>query len=208
MSDPYVVLGVPRTATEDEITQAYRQQSRKYHPDLNPDDKKSEAKMKEINGAYEAIREIRNGGGSDQGTYSGSYGSSFYGGSAYGQQNAYGNGNGYQNNRNGSYGNGQQNTYENFNDFFNGEGFGFHFGFGNQQQNAQSKTSQTRSPRRPFSIIRIILYINLAQMFLSFLLRSCSLIGGYGYERQYEYDKDITSPYGYSQWYTPPEDIP
>lgn len=202
MTDPYVVLGVPRTATEDEITQAYRQQARKYHPDLNPGDKQSEAKMKEINGAYEAIREIRNGGGSDQGSYSGSYGSSFYG------RSAYGNGNGYQNYRNGSYDQRQQNTYENFSDFFNSEGFGFNFGFGNQQQNAQSQSSQTRPARRPFSFLRIILYINLAQMFLSFLLRSCSLIGGYGYGTQYEYDKDISSPSGYSQWYTPPEDIP
>ena len=59
MNDPYAVLGVSKNATEAEITKAYRALARKYHPDLNPGDKTAEAKMKEINAAYEQIKDIR-----------------------------------------------------------------------------------------------------------------------------------------------------
>ena len=58
MRDPYEVLGVPRTATEDEIKSAYRKLAKKYHPDLNPGDKECERKMNEVNAAYEAIKKV------------------------------------------------------------------------------------------------------------------------------------------------------
>lgn len=51
----YDVLGVGRNATDGEIRQAFRRLARKYHPDLNPDDKEAEAKFKEINEANEVL---------------------------------------------------------------------------------------------------------------------------------------------------------
>ena len=53
--DYYEVLGVSRNATDKEIRQAYRRLARKYHPDVNPNDKTAEAKFKEIGEAYEVL---------------------------------------------------------------------------------------------------------------------------------------------------------
>lgn len=51
----YKVLGVSKTATEQEIKKAYRQLARKYHPDANPDNKNAEDRFKEINEANEVL---------------------------------------------------------------------------------------------------------------------------------------------------------
>jgi len=53
--DYYQELGVPRTADEKEIRQAYRKLARRYHPDLNPDDKKAEERFKRVNEAHEVL---------------------------------------------------------------------------------------------------------------------------------------------------------
>jgi molecular chaperone DnaJ len=55
MKDLYESLGVAKTATQDEIKQAYRKLARKYHPDKNPDDAAAEERFKEVQGAYDVL---------------------------------------------------------------------------------------------------------------------------------------------------------
>ncbi len=58
--DYYKVLEVDKKATETEIKKAYRKLARKYHPDLNPNDKEAERKFKEINEANEVLSNAEN----------------------------------------------------------------------------------------------------------------------------------------------------
>src|SRR6478735_11028793 len=53
--DYYQVLGVNKNATEEEIKKAYRKLARKYHPDLNPNDKEANKKFQQINEANEVL---------------------------------------------------------------------------------------------------------------------------------------------------------
>lgn len=55
--DYYKLLGVSRESSKDEIGKAYKKLARKYHPDLNPNNKEAESKFKEINEAYEVLRD-------------------------------------------------------------------------------------------------------------------------------------------------------
>jgi curved DNA-binding protein len=53
--DYYEILGISRSAKEEEIKKTYRKLARKYHPDLNPNNKQAEEKFKEIQEAYEVL---------------------------------------------------------------------------------------------------------------------------------------------------------
>lgn len=55
--NPYQVLGVERTATQDDIKSAYRKLALRYHPDRNPGDKQAEERFKEVSEAYATLRD-------------------------------------------------------------------------------------------------------------------------------------------------------
>lgn len=84
--NPYKVLGVSETATDEEIKKAYRELVKKYHPDKYADNPLAEVaaeKMKEINAAYDQITKDRKAGRT--GGYGGAgYGQSGYGNAGYG----------------------------------------------------------------------------------------------------------------------------
>lgn len=82
VQDPYKVLGVAPDASDEEIKKAYRDLTKKYHPDLNPGDEEAARKMNDINAAYDAIKN-----GTAQ---TGPYAQQSYGGPGYGYAgNAY-----------------------------------------------------------------------------------------------------------------------
>ena len=87
VTDPYSVLGISTNASEDEVKRAYRELSRKYHPDSyanNPLAELAEEKFKEVQEAYNQIMKER-----ERGYSSSSYGSNNYGSSSgYGQNGA------------------------------------------------------------------------------------------------------------------------
>ena len=98
MRDPYQVLGIPSTATDEEVKKAYRNLARKYHPDNyhdNPLEDLAQERMKEINEAYETIRNQRkaaqSGGQSGYGSgYNPGYGAGYNTGYNTGYSGAYG----------------------------------------------------------------------------------------------------------------------
>jgi len=121
IQDPYKVLGVSPTATEEEITKAYRRLAKKYHPDVNQGNDEAARKMAEINAAYEQIKS----GKTSQSASGGSYGNQGPFGSGYAGSNSRGD--------NDPFGFGF-NPFEDF-DFF--AGFG-PYGFSHQQRRASS----------------------------------------------------------------------
>ena len=84
--DYYEVLGLQKGATDEEIKKAYRACVKKYHPDLHPDDKECEEKMKEVNEAYECLSDADKKAKYDQFGFAGvdpSYGAGAGGGGGF-----------------------------------------------------------------------------------------------------------------------------
>ena len=157
--DPYQVLGVSPSATDEEVKKAYRQLSRKYHPDANinnPNAAQAEEKFKQVQQAYEEIMKQR-----EQGVR-GSYGQTYGPGSSR---------SGYGSSQN-PYGSSRQDTYRDpsRDGDYNAEqdgwswGFGpFGFGFGNggAQQRQQSQPNYDGYDEEASNRIRAAInYIN------------------------------------------------
>ena len=149
VNDPFAVLGIPSSASEDEIKSAYRKLAKKYHPDLNPGDKTAEEKMREVNEAYTRALQIKKTGRDPyQNPYgsSSSSGASGYYGNPFGQ-GPWGSAGGQGGNGQGSYGSGSQGGNP-FGDF--GYGFDpFSAFFGGQQYQQQQTRFRTRTYTNP-----------------------------------------------------------
>ena len=118
--DYYEILGVSKTASDDEIKKAYRKLAIKYHPDKNPGDKEAEAKFKEISEAHEILSDKQKRARYDQ------FGHAGVGG-------------------NGASGN----PFTNGNYSFNGQSFNFDFGGGGLDDILGSIFGFGGGPRRP-----------------------------------------------------------
>lgn len=136
MKDPYVILGVSKTATAEELKNAYRKLAKKYHPDLNPGNKAAEAKFKEISSAYEILGEPTNRAKYDRGEWEQPGGESARpGGDGYYYQTRSGAGGRYDFHFGGAEGAGFEDIFA---ELFRGRGRGAGQGFGGFEEYAES----------------------------------------------------------------------
>ena len=134
-NDPFAVLGLNSSASEDEIKAAYRKLAKKYHPDLNPGDKAAEQKMREVNEAYTRALQIKK---TDRDPYQDPYGSSSSGSSGYYNPFTHGPW-GSNSSQSGYYGRDGYSGSSQGGDPFGGFGFDpFSAFFGGQQYNQQT----------------------------------------------------------------------
>ena len=123
--DYYEVLGVSKTASDDEIKKAYRKIAIKYHPDRNPDDKNAEEKFKEAAEAYSVLSDAQKRQQYDQFGFEGLSGMGGFGGFSGGFS--------------------MDDIFSMFGDIFGGRGgFGGFSGFGGGRQRAQYRGSDLR----------------------------------------------------------------
>ncbi|MCR4809558.1 MAG: molecular chaperone DnaJ [Prevotella sp.] len=120
--DYYEVLGVAKTASEDEIKKAYRQIAIKYHPDRNPGDKQAEEKFKEAAEAYNVLHDPQKRQQYDQFGFSGPIGGGGFEGFGGASMN-------------------MDDIFSMFGDIFGGHGFG---GFGRRSGRQQHRGSDLR----------------------------------------------------------------
>ena len=139
MENPYKVLGISSSATDEEVSRAYRRLAKKYHPDLNPGDKIAEQKMREVNAAYEQIKTQKTGGASYE-RPDGSYGPQ--------QHNPAGGGYSYRGN----------DPFGGFDFGGFGDIFGDIFGQAWEQQNNRQQESGTPNLRQARLYIRSLRY--------------------------------------------------
>ncbi len=140
MSDPYKILGISRDATDDEVKKAYRQLSRKYHPDANinnPNKDKAEEMFKLVQQAYQQVMYERQHPYASSG-YGRPQGGARPGGSPYSGSQGQSSGQTWQDEDGNTYT--YYGNYQDFSDFWN-EFFGA-YGFGGS---AQSTSRQDNS---------------------------------------------------------------
>lgn|GEM_PF-4857617 len=156
VKDPYTLLGVSRSATDEEIKKAYKKLAKEFHPDKNSGNKNAEEKFKLINDAYEKIGTAEARQQFEQQKYAEEYSSQFGQGQSW-QGNPFGQGFSYSF-TNGDNGFGQQIDPETFEELFGNMGLG---GIFEQMQGGhQKKRSKKKRASKDSSQLEVNLRLD------------------------------------------------